>query len=138
MQDGKSVDKSRIINQKAWDIARLASITADEMKADDILLLEIGNISTLCDYFVICTAKSSPHIKAVEDDIEEKIRLGLGVKPITRDGDSASKWVVIDYGATIIHILSPEMRKFYSIENVWGDAPKMFEYLPSVKQRISN
>lgn len=124
-------------NKKAETIAKLAAITADECKAEDTLILEMTDLSSFCDYFVICTGKSTPQLSAISEKISEAIKEKTGTKALTIEGEPASRWIVMDYGAVIVHILSPEMREYYQLENMWGDAPRMLEFLPPQQKKKS-
>jgi len=121
--------------EKAGKIAKIAAATADEGKAEDILILEMTNLTTLCDYFVICTGKSAPHLKAISERIVECVRDEISQKPVSVNGDTASRWLVLDYGSVIVHILSPETREYYQLENLWGDAPRILELLPEIRKK---
>ena len=93
----------------------------DSKKAIDIKALDISKITTMADYFVICQGGSSTQIKAIADEIEEKLSEN-GVKPFGREGMNTAYWILMDYSDVIVHIFSGESRSFYSIENLWSDA----------------
>ncbi len=122
-------------NKKAEKIAKTAAITAEANKAVDVLVLEMASLTVICDYFVICTGNSAPHLKSLADHIVEEVKKEMEIKPSSVQGDSGSRWIVVDFGSVIVHILSPEMREFYQIENMWGDAPRMLKFLPPVKKK---
>ena len=93
----------------------------DSKKAIDIKVLDISKVTTMADYFVICQGGSTTQMKAIADEIEEKLS-EMGVKPFGREGMSTAYWILMDYSDVIIHIFSSESRSFYSIENLWSDA----------------
>ena len=93
----------------------------DSKKAADIKVLDISTVTTMADYFVICQGGSAPQMKAISEEIEEKLSEN-GVNPIGREGMNTSYWILMDYSDVIIHIFNDESRAFYSIENLWGDA----------------
>jgi len=93
----------------------------DSKKAIDIKALDISKITTMADYFVICQGGSTTQIKAIADEIEEKLS-EAGVKPFGREGMNTAYWILMDYSDVIVHIMSSESRSFYSIENLWADA----------------
>lgn len=103
-------------------IALTAARAASDKKAEDIRILDLRNISSFADYFVICTGTSEPHLKAIGSEIREKLREQLGLTA-QADGFPASHWVVLDYAGVIIHIFQPEKRAFYDLESLWRDAP---------------
>jgi len=121
--------KTSKTNGKTEKIARIAAKAADERKAEDVLVLNMEGLTVICDYFVICTGNSMPHLKAIAESITDAVRKELAIKPRAMDGETGSKWIVIDFGSVIIHILSPEMREFYRLENLWGDAPRMLDFI---------
>ena len=106
-------------------IAEFCAKEAEEKKALDVVLLEVAELTTIADYFVLCTAQSEPQMRALSNWIQKSIFEELKVKPVTVDGESVSKWILIDFGAVIIHIMTSEMRDRYQLEKLWGDAPKL-------------
>ena len=93
----------------------------DSKKAIDIKALDISKITTMADYFVICQGGSSTQIKAIADEIEEKLS-EQGVKPFGREGLNTAYWILMDYSDVIVHIFNKESRDFYGIEHLWADA----------------
>ncbi len=105
------------------ELAKIAATAADDKKAVDILALDLTDKSDVCDYFVICTVLNRPMMDAVEEAIEDKVRINCGEKPISVEGRAGSTWLLIDYGSVVIHIFREEAREFYRLERLWGDAP---------------
>lgn len=101
------------------------------MQAEDIVVLDLRGISTLADFFVICTATSLPHMKAVNRDIRLKTEEGIGEKPRSSEGDPGSMWLVIDYVDVVVHVFHEEKRDLYALEDLWADAPRVdLSFLP--------
>ncbi len=96
----------------------------DAKKATDIELLQISDLTTLADYFVICTGNSSTQVKALADAVEDEFEK-LDIKPYSREGKDGLNWVLLDYGDVIIHIFYKETREFYGLEKLWSDAEKI-------------
>jgi len=96
----------------------------DSKKASEIKVLDISNVTTMADYFVICHGNSGPQMKAISEEIEEKLALE-DIHPIGREGMSTAYWVLMDYSEVIVHIFNTEAREFYSIENLWTDATEV-------------
>lgn len=95
------------------------------------MVLDLRGISTLADYFVICTATSLPHLKAVNREIRLRNEEVLEEKPNSSDGDAGSMWLVIDYIDVVVHIFHQEKRDLYALEDLWGDAPRLsLDFLP--------
>ena len=105
------------------EVAKVAAIAADDKKATDILALDLTGKSDVCDYFVICTVANRPMMDAVVEEIEEKVRLNCHEKPLSVEGRAGATWILVDYGAVVIHVFREESREFYRLERLWGDAP---------------
>ena len=107
------------------EIARLCAQYAADKKAADIVLLDLRGISPVTDFFVIGTATSNPQLRAVRDEIVERLRDEHGLKPLGGDGNYESQWLIVNYPNVLVHVLSPEKRDFYRLEELWGDAPRL-------------
>src|SRR6478609_5666750 len=103
------------------DIARRVVELAEDKKAADIVLLELGELTTVADAFVICSGGSERQIAAIADGIVEALR-DEGVKPIGREGTAESHWVLLDYGSVIVHVFTPPERDYYQLERHWSAA----------------
>ena len=106
--------------EKAIQIAKIL----DDKKAEDIKVLEIKELTTMCDYFIICTGGSSLHVKALCDNVEEKMK-EQGTAPIHNEGYNGAAWLLMDYGDVVVHIFDRESASFYNLERLWTDAPKL-------------
>ena len=93
----------------------------EERKANDILLLDVQQVTILADYFIICSATSERQIKALSGDISRQLKAEVG-RPMNIEGGADSGWVLMDYGSVIVHIFSPEMRALYDLEEFWNQA----------------
>jgi ribosome-associated protein len=89
------------------------------------VILDLREISTFTDFFVICSAGSEPQLKAIAAEIETRLREGHRIRPAAVDGFPASQWIVLDYLQVVVHIFHHEKRAFYSLEDLWGDAPRL-------------
>lgn len=103
-------------------LALKAAEIADTKKAADTVVLDVRDLTSLSDYFVITTAESAPQINAISQDIEKTFKTVEDIIPVRREGISSPSWRVIDYGGLIVHIMSPQIRASYDIENVWHKA----------------
>ena len=103
------------------EVAALAAKALDSKKGVDIRLLGITDISTLADYFLICTATSNTHVRALCDAIEEAMD-AAGEELHSREGHRSGTWVLLDYGCVVIHVFTEETRQFYDLERLWQDA----------------
>ena len=89
------------------------------------MVLDLQGISSFTDYFVICSGTSEPHLKAIAGEIEERLREEHGIRAVSVDGFPASQWIVLDYMQVIVHVFRQEKREFYSLEDLWSDAPRV-------------
>ena len=96
---------------------------ASDAKAEGIVQLDLRGLTSVADYFVICTGRSDRQVKAVHDRIHLGMKTQHGTLPTRVDGFTQSQWVLMDYGDVIVHIFMPEMRDFYRLEQLWGEAP---------------
>jgi ribosome-associated protein len=95
-----------------------------EKKAYDLVLMEVGPLTSLADYFLICTGRSDTQVHAITQGIEENLGR-LGVRPLSIEGYSAGQWVVVDYGDVVIHVFYEPVREFYDLERLWTRAPRV-------------
>ncbi len=88
-------------------------------------MLDLRGISTFTDFFVICSATSEPHLKAIAGEIEARLKEDHAVRAAAVDGFPASQWIVLDYLQVVVHVFHQEKRAFYSLEDLWGDARRI-------------
>ncbi len=89
------------------------------------MVLDLRGISSFTDFFVICSGTSEPHLKAIAGEIEYGLNKDHGTRAVSVDGFPASQWIVLDYMQVIVHVFRQEKREFYSLEDLWGDAPRL-------------
>jgi ribosome-associated protein len=87
--------------------------------------LDLRGISSFTDFFIICSGTSEPHLKAIISELQERLKKDHALRPIAVDGFPMSQWVVADYSDVVVHIFHTEKRAFYSLEDLWGDAPRL-------------
>jgi ribosome-associated protein len=102
-------------------LARTAVDVASDKKAFDILLLDIRDVTTIADYFVICSGNNPRQIQAIADAIDEELGK-KGARLLHREGVADTGWMLLDFGDVIIHIFSPKEREYYRIEHLWSQA----------------
>ena len=88
-------------------------------------MLDLRTISTFTDFFVICSATSEPQLKAIANEIETRLKEDHRIRPVAIDGFPASQWIVLDYLQVVVHVFHRDKRAFYSLEDLWGDAPRL-------------
>lgn len=111
--------------EKELDSKLLASVIAralDEKLGKDITILNISNVSSLADYFVIVTGNSTPQVKALMNNTKERIKELFSRSPVRFENDAKNRWNLLDYGDVVVHILHKEERQTYAIEKFWSNA----------------
>ena len=103
-------------------IALLAAEAADSKKSFDILVLDLRGLTSIADYFVICSAGSTTQVDAIADGIDHALAQE-GCRPSHIEGKPSSTWVLMDYGDVVVHIFDEPARSYFSLERLWGDAP---------------
>lgn len=106
-------------------LALLCRELADNKKAENLLVLDVRKLSSVTDYFVIVSGTSSPHLRAIVNEIVDKLRDAHDLRPRALDGNVNGDWVVLDYFDVIIHVMRTDVRERYDLEGLWGDAPQV-------------
>ena len=106
------------------EVASRAVAALDDKKGVGIEVLRIADITTLADYFVICTGTSNTHVNALCDAVEASMD-EVGEPLVSREGHRGGTWVLLDYGCVVVHVFTDESRKFYDLERLWNDAEKV-------------
>ncbi|PIV98951.1 MAG: ribosome silencing factor [Deltaproteobacteria bacterium CG17_big_fil_post_rev_8_21_14_2_50_51_6] len=96
----------------------------NERKAVDPVLIEVTGITSIADYFIIASGSSTRQVQAITRHLEKRMR-EAGIKPLGIEGEQNAQWVLMDYGDVIIHIFYEDVRKFYDLEGLWVDAPRL-------------
>jgi ribosome-associated protein len=97
---------------------------ASDKKGSDIVLLRTAEVTTLADYFVICSGRSERQVQALSQAIVAELR-DDGIRPLGIEGQGAARWVLIDYGSVIVHVFAPEEREYYGLERLWSNAAQV-------------
>ena len=109
----------------ARKLAQRCRELAEDKKAEDVVIMDLRNLSTVTDYFVIASGTSEPHLHAIVDEIANRIREEYALKPSNTDGSWQTSWVVLDYFDVIVHVMRPDVREHYGLEHLWGDAGRV-------------
>lgn len=104
---------------------RVAVTAATDKKAIDLDVLAVSELTSIADYFILCSATSERQAQAIADSVLEKLRSDLNVKPLLVEGTTPGRWILLDYGDFIFHVFTEECRRFYGLERLWGDAPNV-------------
>ncbi len=114
-------------NTEEQQLSRRAAIcaaqAADEKKATDIMVQEVGSLIGVTDYFVIVTAANTNQVDAIIESIEDELREKCDMKPTHREVSQDGSWSLLDYGSVVVHVFQPETREYYRLESLWNDAP---------------
>jgi len=101
-------------------LALLAAEACDDRKAVDIRLIRVEEVSSLADWFVICSGLTDVQVRAIARSVEDRLEQELGRLPLRREGQTEGRWVLLDYGELIVHVLTPGERSYYDLEAFWG------------------
>jgi ribosome-associated protein len=106
-------------------LALLCRKHADDKKAENVVVLDVRKLSTVTDFFVVMSATSEPHMRAIADELVDKLKQEADVRPRAMDGAVRGSWLVVDYVDVIVHIMRADARHHYDLEGLWGDAPRV-------------
>lgn len=106
----------------ALELVAVAAHAAHDKKADQVLAFDVSEQIAITDAFVLASATNERAVKAIVDEVEEKLR-EAGAKPIRREGHKEGRWVLLDYGEIVVHVQHEEERMFYALERLWSDCP---------------
>jgi ribosome-associated protein len=106
------------------DIAVTAARAAAAKQAADVTILDVHGLIVITDYFVIASGETERQVKTILEEVERAVR-GLGEKPIRREGDADSRWVLLDYIDVVVHVFAQVEREYYDLERLWRDAPRL-------------
>ncbi|TCK04682.1 ribosome silencing factor [Phorcysia thermohydrogeniphila] len=95
-----------------------------DKKAENPVVIDLRELTTLADYFVVLSASSDTHARTIADEIKKKLK-ETGILPLSMEGYETANWILLDYGDVIIHIFRPEFRELYNLESLWMDAPRV-------------
>jgi len=106
-------------------LALLCRELADNRKAENIVVLDVSEVSSITDYFVVCSGTSEPHLRAIVSEISDKLHEDHDLKPRASEGTLHGGWIVLDYFDVIVHVMRADVRDHYKLEDLWGDAPEV-------------
>jgi ribosome-associated protein len=114
--------------REALELARMIVDLAADKKAADVVLLEVRELTTLTDYFVICSGGSERQLRGIADGIVEGVK-ETGVLPIGREGGPTDHWLLLDFGSVVVHVMATPEREYYALEKLWSEAPLLLRVL---------
>ena len=111
--------------ERSLQLAVAAARAAADNRGQNIVLLDLRELTPVFDYFVIATGTSGRQLRAISEDIDNLLEKQLGDKRMGVEGFQDSKWILLDYGSVVVHLFDAEMRTFYDLENLWGAAKRV-------------
>ena len=113
------------MNDSIESRVRVAVAAALDKKAFDLDVLSVGALTSIADYFIISSASNERQAVAIADAVEEQLKEQLHVKALLVEGANPGRWILLDFGDFIVHVFTEEVRRFYGLERLWGDAPNV-------------
>ena len=121
-----TLDPSSTSPTNEWtEWARAAARAADDKLGSETIIIEVGDVISVTDYFVITSGGNSRQVRAIADEVEEQLTILDGPKPVRVEGRDDYRWVLMDFGGFVVHILDDEYRAFYDLERLWSDCPRI-------------
>jgi ribosome-associated protein len=110
-------------SERSLQLIRIAAEAAAEKLADDIIAYDVSDRLVITDAFLLCSASNDRQVRAVVDEIEERLRVQADAKPVRREGEREGRWVLLDYLDIVVHVQHEQDRRFYALERLWKDCP---------------
>lgn len=110
-------------SERSIELVRVAAEAAAEKLADDIIAYDVSEQLVITDAFVLCSATNDRQVRAIVDEIEERMRVRADAKPVRREGEREGRWVLLDFVDVVVHVQHEEDRHFYALERLWKDCP---------------
>jgi len=123
VSNAPAVDRQESSEHHAWLV--VAARAADDKKADDTIIIDVGDVLSITDHFIITSGANTRQVKAISEAIEAEIGLAGGPPPLRVEGLDTREWVLLDYGEFVVHVFVAELREFYQLERLWGDRPRV-------------
>ena len=105
-------------------VAVTAARAAAAKQATDVTILDVQGLIVITDYFVICSGQTDRQVKTIVEEVEKAVR-DLGERPVRREGEADSRWVLLDYVDVVVHVFAEQEREYYDLERLWRDAPRV-------------
>ncbi len=121
----RSATRVRMDRSEALALAVAAARGADDKLAQDITVIDVASVLAIVDLFVIAHGSTDRQVHAIVDEIEHRVGQECGLKPLRIEGQDNYTWVLMDYGAVVVHVFLDETRRYYELERLWGDMPRV-------------
>lgn len=115
---------------------RLAAEAALDKKAGDLDVLSVAGLTSIADFFVLCSATNERQAQAIADNVVDRLRAEMNVRPLLVEGANPGRWILLDFGDFIVHVFTEDARRFYGLERLWGDAPNITARLVGGQQGV--
>ncbi|GAA1295180.1 ribosomal silencing factor RsfS [Planotetraspora silvatica] len=112
-------------SERSIQLVKVAAEAAAEKLADDIIAYDVSDQLVITDAFLLCSASNDRQVRAVVDEIEDRLRIEADAKPVRREGEREGRWVLLDYLDIVVHVQHEEDRTFYALERLWKDCPSI-------------
>ena len=122
---GRATAAADVSNVTLAEWASHAARAADDKLGRDTIIIDVGDVLSITDFFVISSAPTSRQVRAIAEEIEEQLTILDGPKPIRVEGRGDNRWILMDFGGFVVHILDDEYRAFYDLERLWSDCPRI-------------
>ncbi|MBK7598569.1 MAG: ribosome silencing factor [Acidobacteria bacterium] len=110
------------VDEEILDQVRMAVAAAEEKKAENIVALRLSALTEFTDYFIICTGNSTRQTQAIADEVTAQLKKNYRLRPLNTEGYTSGEWILIDFGAFVLHVFTETSRSFYDLERLWRDA----------------
>ena len=114
---------------EGYELAKACAKALSEKKAQDIVILDVHEQTVVCSYFVIASGRSTTQVRALADNVDERLSQWSGLEPARKEGVREGRWAVLDYGAVVVHIFNDESRDFYRLERLWENGENITKYV---------
>ena len=104
---------------------KAAAVAADDKKATDVLVLDVGDVLSITGWFVIATGSNPRLVRTISEEVEARLKADFGIAPLRVEGLDGLRWVLLDYGDFVVHVFHEEERDYYQLERLWADVPKV-------------
>ena len=124
--------------QDIRDLATVAARAAADKKAEDTVILEVGAVLAITDAFVVTSGTNPRQVRTIAEEVERKVAEAAGRKPLRVEGLDDARWVLLDYGDFVVHVFLDDVRRFYDLERLWADAPRVAWHTEAVPRSAAS
>ena len=115
------MDENKMTEAQVEQYVKAITDELDKQRALNIEVLHVAKMTTMADYFILCTGNSSTHIRSLSEAVEHELEVNYGIRPHHIEGYDAANWILVDYGFAVVHIFHRDTRQFYALDRLWAD-----------------